>query len=172
MRTKSLKTDEDDENSKLDLNDDNEDSNDGKCSVPGCDSSGHLSGKFETHLSHKTCPIYHNLTPDDCKERYKKRLARREERNQLEANKRELRKSSSSPNKEEKCNSLMEMRRKEMQKELVNASSPSKNKLKLTKQNTSRFEKKLLFFSLLFSIIFCLRGIFFERRFFCFVFKL
>jgi hypothetical protein len=100
------------------------------------------------------------LTPDDCKERYKKRLARREERNQLEANKRELRKSSSSPNKEEKCNSLMEMRRKEMQKELVNASSPSKNKLKLAKQKTSRFDNKLFFLSLIFDYILFERNIF------------
>jgi len=137
MRTKSLKTDEDDDNSKLELND-GSDSNDGKCSVPGCDSNGHLSGKFETHSTHTTCPIYHNLTPEDCEQRYKKRLMRREERNQLNDTKRELRKTSSSPNKEEKCNSLMESRRKEMQKELVINSSP-KNKNKLSKQKTSRF---------------------------------
>lgn len=34
-----------------------------KCPVPGCDSSGHLSGKFDEHYSAITCPLFHNLSP-------------------------------------------------------------------------------------------------------------
>ena len=45
-----------------------------KCPVPGCDSSGHFSGKFDVHFSAVTCPLYHNLTPEDCVERYQRRM--------------------------------------------------------------------------------------------------
>ena len=45
-----------------------------KCPVPGCDSKGHFSGKFDYHFSAVTCPLYHNLTPEDCVERYERRM--------------------------------------------------------------------------------------------------
>lgn len=45
-----------------------------RCPVDNCDSEGHLSGKFTSHFTQSTCPIYHNLTPKECKERYKNRL--------------------------------------------------------------------------------------------------
>ena len=45
-----------------------------KCPVPGCDSKGHFSGKFDYHFSAVTCPLYHNLTPEDCVERYQRRM--------------------------------------------------------------------------------------------------
>lgn len=41
-----------------------------RCPVEGCDSQGHLSGKFESHFTQTTCPIYHNLTPKECEQRY------------------------------------------------------------------------------------------------------
>lgn len=41
-----------------------------RCPVDGCDSEGHLSGKFKTHFTQKTCPVFHNLTPKECEERY------------------------------------------------------------------------------------------------------
>lgn len=41
-----------------------------RCPVEGCNSEGHLSGKFESHFTQTTCPIYHNLTPKECEERY------------------------------------------------------------------------------------------------------
>ena len=41
-----------------------------RCPVEGCNSEGHLSGKYETHFTQTTCPIYHNLTPDECEKRY------------------------------------------------------------------------------------------------------
>lgn len=41
-----------------------------RCPVEGCKSEGHLSGKFDSHFTQTTCPIFHNLTPDECEERY------------------------------------------------------------------------------------------------------
>lgn len=37
-----------------------------KCPMAGCDSSGHLNGVNERHLCLQACPIYHNLTMDEC----------------------------------------------------------------------------------------------------------
>lgn len=45
-----------------------------RCPVDGCNSEGHLSGKFESHFTQTTCPIYHNFTPAECEERYQSRL--------------------------------------------------------------------------------------------------
>lgn len=41
-----------------------------RCPVEGCNSEGHLSGKFESHFTQTTCPVFHNLTPKECIERY------------------------------------------------------------------------------------------------------
>ena len=41
-----------------------------RCPVEGCNSEGHLSGKFESHFTQTTCPIYHNSTPNECEQRY------------------------------------------------------------------------------------------------------
>ena len=38
-----------------------------QCPVVGCDSRGHLMGKFERHFTLAACPIYHNLTPEQCR---------------------------------------------------------------------------------------------------------
>lgn len=138
LRTKSLKTDDDEDEEEASKQDKESNSSDGRCSVPGCDSRGHLSGKFESHCTQSTCPVYHNLTPEDCQERYKERSARREERNHMDvSNKRELRTKTSTPSKEKKINALLETRRKEMQN-IVN-SSP-KNREKLSKQKSSRYK--------------------------------
>jgi len=37
------------------------------CPVDGCDSSGHLGGSSDTHFTIEACPLYHNLTPKQCK---------------------------------------------------------------------------------------------------------
>lgn len=47
-----------------------------RCPVDGCNSEGHLSGKFESHFTQTTCPIYHNLTAKECEERYLSRQRR------------------------------------------------------------------------------------------------
>ncbi|XP_019625901.1 PREDICTED: histone acetyltransferase KAT7-like isoform X2 [Branchiostoma belcheri] len=38
-----------------------------RCPMPGCDSMGHFTGKFETHWTLSGCPLYHNLTKEECK---------------------------------------------------------------------------------------------------------
>nr|NP_001071919.1 zinc finger protein [Ciona intestinalis]BAE93314.1 zinc finger protein [Ciona intestinalis] len=38
-----------------------------QCPVSGCDSRGHLMGRFERHFTLAACPIYHNLTPERCR---------------------------------------------------------------------------------------------------------
>ena len=37
-----------------------------KCPMAGCDSTGHLNGKNERHISLQGCPSYHNLTMAEC----------------------------------------------------------------------------------------------------------
>lgn len=37
------------------------------CPVEGCNSNGHLSGHLEKHFTIDACPLYHNLTPKQCK---------------------------------------------------------------------------------------------------------
>lgn len=42
-----------------------------KCPLSDCDSSGHLSGKYDTHFTVEGCPMYHNLSSAQCKVRSK-----------------------------------------------------------------------------------------------------
>ena len=37
-----------------------------RCPVPGCDSSGHLSGRQGRHFTAEACPVFHNTTPAAC----------------------------------------------------------------------------------------------------------
>ena len=53
------------------------------CPVPGCDSTGHLSGMFERHSSRIGCPVYHNTTPEECVEKCKTRREREEKRKEI-----------------------------------------------------------------------------------------
>lgn len=50
-----------------------------KCPVEGCDSSGHLSGNQDKHYLPEACPIYHNMSTSECKERYAERKLRDKE---------------------------------------------------------------------------------------------
>ncbi|XP_064651228.1 histone acetyltransferase KAT7-like [Lineus longissimus] len=49
------------------------DSSNQECPVPGCDSTGHFSGKFDRHHTVAGCPLYHNMTAEECKEMYSSR---------------------------------------------------------------------------------------------------
>uniref|UniRef100_A0A1A9WKR3 Histone acetyltransferase n=1 Tax=Glossina brevipalpis TaxID=37001 RepID=A0A1A9WKR3_9MUSC len=51
-----------------------------KCPIEGCDSSGHLSGNFDRHFLPEACPIYHNMSVSECKERANERKLRNEVR--------------------------------------------------------------------------------------------
>lgn len=53
------------------------------CSVPGCDSTGHLSGVFDRHSSRIGCPIFQNTTPEECVEKFKTRREREERRKEI-----------------------------------------------------------------------------------------
>ncbi|XP_060573544.1 histone acetyltransferase KAT7-like [Ruditapes philippinarum] len=51
-----------------------------KCPLPGCDSKGHLTGKHESHRTLSACPLYHNTTAQECKDRYDERQKSADER--------------------------------------------------------------------------------------------
>ncbi|XP_053406544.1 histone acetyltransferase KAT7-like [Mercenaria mercenaria] len=51
-----------------------------KCPLPGCDSKGHLTGKHESHRTLSACPLYHNTTAQECKDRYDERQKTADER--------------------------------------------------------------------------------------------
>nr|CAI5849687.1 unnamed protein product [Callosobruchus analis] len=51
-----------------------------KCPMEGCNSLGHLSGKFEKHFTLEACPMYHNTTPERCKLELEERKKREEAR--------------------------------------------------------------------------------------------
>uniref|UniRef100_H2MQA9 Histone acetyltransferase n=1 Tax=Oryzias latipes TaxID=8090 RepID=H2MQA9_ORYLA len=42
-----------------------------KCPTPGCNSLGHLTGRHERHFSISGCPLYHNLSADECKVKHR-----------------------------------------------------------------------------------------------------
>ncbi|EMP33755.1 Histone acetyltransferase MYST2 [Chelonia mydas] len=50
------------------------------CSSPKCAAAGHLTGKHERHFSISGCPLYHNLSADECKVRAQSRDKQIEER--------------------------------------------------------------------------------------------
>ncbi|XP_074552702.1 histone acetyltransferase KAT7-like isoform X3 [Halichoeres trimaculatus] len=51
-----------------------------KCPTPGCNSLGHLTGRHERHFSISGCPLYHNLSADECKGKASTREKQTEER--------------------------------------------------------------------------------------------
>jgi len=79
------------------------------CRVAGCDSKGHLSGRYSTHTLTSSCPLYHNLVAEDCEERYARRSKRRE---MIENNPKIM--TRKSPHKDEKLHQLIDHRKKEL----------------------------------------------------------
>ncbi|XP_077412503.1 histone acetyltransferase KAT7-like isoform X2 [Vanacampus margaritifer] len=51
-----------------------------KCPTPGCNSLGHLTGRHERHFSISGCPLYHNLSADECKGKVSAREKQADER--------------------------------------------------------------------------------------------
>ncbi|XP_078672814.1 histone acetyltransferase KAT7-like isoform X1 [Branchiostoma floridae x Branchiostoma belcheri] len=54
-----------------------------RCPMPGCDSMGHFTGKFETHWTLSGCPLYHNLTKEECKVRATDRESKQKVRDKI-----------------------------------------------------------------------------------------
>ncbi|KAG5896467.1 hypothetical protein JTB14_002608 [Gonioctena quinquepunctata] len=50
------------------------------CPLEGCDSKGHLGGKFDKHFTLEACPTYHNKSVQRCKEEVEERNKREEAR--------------------------------------------------------------------------------------------
>lgn len=50
------------------------------CPYDGCNSNGHLSGKFDKHFILEACPLYHNFTLADTKQNLFERKKRSDER--------------------------------------------------------------------------------------------
>ncbi|TKS92417.1 Histone acetyltransferase KAT7 [Collichthys lucidus] len=67
-----------------------------KCPTPGCNSLGHLTGRHERHFSISGCPLYHNLSADECKAPTERQLRYKEKVTELR------RKRNTSLNKEQK----------------------------------------------------------------------
>ncbi|XP_043864877.1 histone acetyltransferase KAT7 isoform X2 [Drosophila mojavensis] len=57
-----------------------------KCPIEGCDSSGHLSGNLDRHFLPEACPIFHNMSASECKERANERKLRNEMRLKMPIN--------------------------------------------------------------------------------------
>ncbi|KAJ8913599.1 hypothetical protein NQ315_013421 [Exocentrus adspersus] len=51
-----------------------------KCPLEGCDSNGHLCGRFDKHFTLEACPVYHNTTISKCKQELEERKKREEMR--------------------------------------------------------------------------------------------
>lgn len=87
-----------------------------ECPVPGCNSEGHLSGRFSSHFTVAACPLYHNTTPSTCENLYQLRLQRRTERQEAAEhsalNKFGLRKAGPSPEQKEQYRLIQDQRRK------------------------------------------------------------
>jgi histone acetyltransferase MYST2 len=117
-----------------------------RCPVPGCDSTGHLSGKYDQHLTAITCPLYHNLTPADCYERYQRRQKRRQQIESESRNKHVLRKSpvKNSPTKaEHRLHQLSEQRKREMSAIFSSGSPKTKQTVTLNGKGSSGREPDL-----------------------------
>ncbi|XP_020287970.1 histone acetyltransferase KAT7 [Pseudomyrmex gracilis] len=81
-----------------------------ECPLAGCDSRGHLSGKFESHFTLEACPLYHNTTPQACIEFCKERKKREEERKKALSNLAKKPKGVHQPTTEQQRNFQLKIR--------------------------------------------------------------
>ncbi|XP_044754642.1 histone acetyltransferase KAT7 [Coccinella septempunctata] len=53
------------------------------CPLESCNSLGHISGKFAKHFTLEACPMYHNMSPSQCKEESIERKKREDNRKRI-----------------------------------------------------------------------------------------
>lgn len=95
------------------------------CTLAGCDSKGHLSGRFASHATLECCPLYHNTTAADCEEQYKARAKKKAERQQ-QINRLSLKKPlPQTPEQKERFQKMMEQRREKLSPRTRSRGSPS-----------------------------------------------
>ncbi|XP_037516705.1 histone acetyltransferase KAT7 isoform X3 [Rhipicephalus sanguineus] len=84
------------------------------CTVTGCDSKGHLSGRFPSHATVECCPLYHNTTAADCEEQYRARTKKKVERQQQINRQINLKKPVQTPEQKERYQKILEQRKEKM----------------------------------------------------------
>ncbi|KAK3595862.1 hypothetical protein CHS0354_014686 [Potamilus streckersoni] len=85
-----------------------------KCPLPGCDSKGHLTGRHDTHRTLSGCPLFHNMSAEECKLRADERQKQLEERQKLLAtltDRKDLRRQNPSEVQKEKAEKVRRARK-------------------------------------------------------------
>lgn len=84
------------------------------CTVAGCDSKGHLSGRFPSHATIECCPLYHNTTAADCEEQYRARTKKKVERQQQINRQISFKKPVQTPEQKERYQKMLDQRREKL----------------------------------------------------------
>lgn len=87
-----------------------------RCPLPGCDSKGHITGRHDTHRTLSACPLYHNMSVEDCKARMLEREAQTAEKKKNGSqDKRDLRRQTVTPDQKQLKKKIAEERNRKME---------------------------------------------------------
>lgn len=85
-----------------------------RCPLPGCDSKGHITGRHDTHRTLSACPLYHNMSAEDCKAKMLEREATAAEKKRNNSlDKRDLRRQIVTAEQKQFKKKVAEERRKQ-----------------------------------------------------------